>query len=182
MEWSFLPFCSFVDFFPNYFPPFLLLLPPADPHLQSNWDDGEGYYKARIGECVGDRFRILGVVGKGVFSTVLKCVDLYSPSSNTNTTNVNNNGAPSTVTNASTQSAAHVAIKMIRNNDTMRKAAEKEKSILLSIAQADPQNTKYCVRLLTHLDYRTRAMMYLWKIFVCKWAVMEVFGLFVLIF
>eukprot|EP01032_Pedospumella_encystans_P007858 gene7858-9370_t len=127
----------------------------TDPHLQSNWDDGEGYYKARIGECVGDRFRILGVVGKGVFSTVLKCVDLYSPA----TTNNNTNNGASTATTTATESAAHVAIKMIRNNDTMRKAAEKEKSILLSIAQADPHNTKYCVRLLTHLDYRNHVAM-----------------------
>jgi serine/threonine-protein kinase PRP4 len=47
-----------------------------------------------------------------------------------------------------------VAVKMIRNNDTMRKAAEKEKSILLSIAEHDPDNKKFCVRLLTHLEYR----------------------------
>jgi hypothetical protein len=102
-----------------------------DPHLQSNWDDGEGYYKARIGELIGDRFQILGVVGKGVFSTVLKCVDLRAGDGTSN-----------------------VAVKMIRNNDTMRKAAEKEKSILLSIAEHDPDNKKFCVRLLTHLEYR----------------------------
>jgi hypothetical protein len=102
-----------------------------DPHLQSNWDDGEGYYKARVGELIGDRFQILGVVGKGVFSTVLKCVDLRVGDGTT-----------------------HVAVKMIRNNDTMRKAAEKEKSILLSIAEHDPDNKKFCVRLLTHLEYR----------------------------
>jgi serine/threonine-protein kinase PRP4 len=102
-----------------------------DPLLQSNWDDGEGYYKARIGELVGDRFQILGVVGKGVFATVLKCVDLRAGDGTTN-----------------------VAVKMIRNNDTMRKAAEKEKSILLSIVEHDPDNKKFCVRLLTHLEYR----------------------------
>ena len=107
------------------------VLEGEDPHLQSNWDDGEGYYKARIGELVGERFQILGVVGKGVFSTVLKCVDLRAGDGTTN-----------------------VAVKMIRNNDTMRKAAEKEKSILLSIAEHDPENKKFCVRLLTHLEYR----------------------------
>lgn len=58
-----------------------------------------------------------GVVGKGVFSTVLKCVDLRSG-----------------------DGSQHVAIKMIRNNDTMRKAAEKEKSILSEIAEKDPEN------------------------------------------
>ena len=29
------------------------LLEGEDPHLQSNWDDGEGYYKPRIGELIG---------------------------------------------------------------------------------------------------------------------------------
>lgn len=57
------------------------------------------------------------MVGKGVFSTVLKCVDLRGGDGN-----------------------QHVAIKMIRNNDTMRKAAEKEKSILSEIAEKDPEN------------------------------------------
>lgn len=44
-------------------------------HLQANWDDGEGYYKPTIGERIGDRFQVQGVLGKGVFSSVLKCKD-----------------------------------------------------------------------------------------------------------
>ena len=83
---------------------------------------------------IGDRFHTLGVVGKGVFSTVLKCYDLR-------------------VSNAD-GSHPTVAIKMIRNNDTMRKAADKEKSILLSILEKDPENKRFIVKLLTYLDYR----------------------------
>lgn len=30
-----------------------------------------------LGEIIGDRFRTLGIVGKGVFSTVLKCIDIH---------------------------------------------------------------------------------------------------------
>ena len=37
------------------------LLEGESPHLQSNWDDGEGYYKARVGEIIGDRFQTLGM-------------------------------------------------------------------------------------------------------------------------
>ena len=37
-----------------------------DRHLQSNWDDVEGYYKCRIGELIQDRYRTLGIVGKGM--------------------------------------------------------------------------------------------------------------------
>ena len=50
--------------------------PGENPHLQSNWDDGEGYYKPRIGEMIGERYQTLGTVGKGVFSIVIKCQDM----------------------------------------------------------------------------------------------------------
>lgn len=97
-------------------------------HLQSNYDDTDGYYKLTIGEVIAGRYRTQGVVGKGVFSTVLKCVDLVTEGT--------------------------VAIKMIRNNDVMRKAAEKELSILTLLSTRDPENKKYCVCMLGHLDYR----------------------------
>ena len=41
-----------------------LLLEGEDPHLQSNWDDGDGYYKARVGELICDRYKSMGIVGK----------------------------------------------------------------------------------------------------------------------
>jgi hypothetical protein len=109
------------------------LLEGEHPHLQSNWDDGDGYYKARIGEVIGDRFKILGVVGKGVFSTVLKCLDIRMGDGSTH----------------------NVAVKLIRNNEVMRKAAEKEKSILLALNERDVDNKRFCVKLLTYLDYRS---------------------------
>lgn len=123
----------------------------TNPHLQSNWDDGEGYYKARIGELIGDRFQILGVVGKGVFSTVLKCADLRAARP------VSGDGRPGG--GSIVDQPVHVAVKLIRNNDTMRKAAEKEKSILLAIAEKDPENKRFCVRLITHLEYRNHVAM-----------------------
>jgi serine/threonine-protein kinase PRP4 len=98
-------------------------------HLQSNWDDQEGYYKAMVGEVIDNRYRVLGMVGKGVFSTVLKCVDLAE------------DGVP-------------VAMKLIRNNDTMRKAAQKELELLTEIAARDPTGRKHCVRLLASLEHR----------------------------
>ena len=72
----------------------------------------------------------MGIVGKGVFSIVIKCVDLKVK-----------DGEP-------------VAIKVIRNNDTMRKAAEKERSILSMIKDRDPENRRHCVRLLSHFEFR----------------------------
>jgi serine/threonine-protein kinase PRP4 len=86
-------------------------------------DDAEGYYKASIGETISFTkddsqkmsFRVLGIIGKGVFSTVLKCV--YQPSSS---------GASAAV-DAVEQI---VAMKLIRSNETMTKAAMKEVRIL----------------------------------------------------
>lgn len=42
--------------------------------------------------------------------------------------------------------ASEVALKMIRNNDTMRKAAQKEISLLKELAEHDPTNRKHCIR------------------------------------
>jgi serine/threonine-protein kinase PRP4 len=47
-----------------------------------------------------------------------------------------------------------VAVKMIRNNDIMKKAADKELSILTDLASKDPENKKHCVRILANLEYR----------------------------
>ena len=115
-----------------------------NPHLQSNWDDSEGYYKSRIGEIINTRYRTLGVVGKGVFSTVLKCADLSKAVEESD-------GAMETKEGARFES---VAIKMIRNNDVMRKAADKELQILTLLGKHDPANKKHCVQLLEKFEYR----------------------------
>ena len=90
-----------------------------------------------------------GVVGKGVFSTVLKCVDLRAERGKDGKAPPPGPGVGPGL--GSGQEQQHVAIKMIRNNDTMRKAAEKEKSILLEIAEKDPENRYSPVTLLSVL-------------------------------
>ncbi|GKY97873.1 hypothetical protein MPSEU_000745300 [Mayamaea pseudoterrestris] len=98
-------------------------------HEQADWDDAEGYYKAVIGESISMelsstttgsatslQFRVAGVIGKGVFSTVLKC---------------------STVSNASSiEIPPIVALKCIRHNESMAKAALKELAMLLKLKGA----------------------------------------------
>ena len=100
-------------------------------------DDVEGYYKANIGEIItlpkeigaGEedddiiRFRVLGIIGKGVFSSVIKCVE-----------ETINNGANQQQDNATSQRV--VAMKIIRNNEVMAKAALKGETI----------DENYCVR------------------------------------
>ena len=78
-----------------------------------DYDDSEGYYKSTIGEIISfpntnteqQSFKVLGTLGKGVFSSVLKCVSTRNEE-------------------------AIIAIKLIRNNETMAKAAQKELRIL----------------------------------------------------
>jgi serine/threonine-protein kinase PRP4 len=105
-----------------------------NPTLQANWTDQEGYYKARVGEVIEGRYKVLGVIGQGVFSVVLKCLD-------------------------SSENGTEVALKMIRNNDTMRKAAQKEVALLKEIAEKDPHKKKHCVLLLKHLEHRNHTVM-----------------------
>jgi len=40
-----------------------------------NWDDAEGYMTCRVGEVLNGRYEVTTAVGKGVFSTVLRCRD-----------------------------------------------------------------------------------------------------------
>lgn len=121
----------------------------SQPHhsrqQQQDWDDHEGYYKAVIGETihltfdsinnqsevVGNNnqssgsttttitnsstdtscsFRITGFIGKGVFSTVLKALTINNSSS--------------------IELPPVVALKLIRSNETMSKAAINELHIL----------------------------------------------------
>ncbi len=43
---------------------------------------------------------------------------------------------------------------MIRNNEVMRKAAQRELDLLKELSAADPENKKHCVRLLDHFEVR----------------------------
>ena len=47
---------------------------------------------------------------------------------------------------------------MIRNNDTMRKAAEKELSILTQLTKTDPENKKHCVHIIEHSEFRNHVI------------------------
>jgi serine/threonine-protein kinase PRP4 len=122
---------------------------------QDGFDDTDGYYKASIGETmelevlgIGDgddggdeartlRLRVLGVIGKGVFSSVLKC------STTTNAAgaplSTHGDGIPTTISlGGSSEQQQHglpseVAIKCIRSNETMAKAALDEMKFLIRL-------------------------------------------------
>ena len=105
--------------------------------LADNWDDAEGYYCARIGEVLDGRYTITAHLGKGVFSNVLRAVDESKTE-----------GEPS-----------EVAIKVIRCNDSMYKAAQLEIDILQKLSGSDPENKRHCVRFVRHFEYREHVFM-----------------------
>ena len=105
----------------------------APAALKDNWNDEEGYYKARAGEVMHGRYKVLGMNGKGVFSTVMFATDA--------------------------QSGNDVAIKLIRDNETMRRAAEKEMRLLKDIADADPAKKFNCIQLLDTFEHRQHICM-----------------------
>jgi serine/threonine-protein kinase PRP4 len=100
------------------------------PDLRMDWDDKEGYYRARIGEMIEDRYEVVSdACGRGMFSNVVKCKDHRR-----NLT---------------------VAIKVIRTNDMMRDAAEKEVDILRKLcARQEKDDRRNIVRLFRHFDFR----------------------------
>ncbi|CAO2201428.1 unnamed protein product [Urochloa humidicola] len=97
-----------------------------------NWDDADGYYAYRLGESLGGRYEITAALGKGVFSGVVRAKDLKA-----------GKGDPE-----------KVAIKIIRNNDTMYRAGKLEVEILEKLARADRQDKRHCVWFISSFRYR----------------------------
>ncbi|KAJ2331269.1 U4/U6 small nuclear ribonucleoprotein prp4, partial [Coemansia sp. RSA 2671] len=81
--------------------------------MVDDWDDDEGYYRTNIGELLDGRYLVQAFLGQGVFSSVVKAID------------TKNSDAP-------------VAVKIIRQNETMHKAGMKEKKMLERLEAADP--------------------------------------------
>ncbi|KAF3918312.1 hypothetical protein ABW21_db0205315 [Orbilia brochopaga] len=101
---------------------------PIDFNMLDDWDDLEGYYRVILGELIDGRYHVQANLGKGMFSGVVRAMD--------------------------TKSEKLVAIKIIRNNETMRKAGQKEIDILKKLAAHDPEDRKHCVRLERSFDHK----------------------------
>ena len=114
--------------------------------LSDNWDDAEGYYRARMGEVLDGRYRVMEGSGRGVFSTVVKAKDTQASG--------DDEGAV-----AGEGAFSEVAIKVIRANETMYKAAQLEITVLKKLMGADPENKRHCVRFLRSFEYRDHVFM-----------------------
>ncbi|KAL6880779.1 protein kinase [Trichoderma novae-zelandiae] len=91
-------------------------------------DDKDGYYKIRIGEILNGRYQVQATLGRGMFSGVARAVDITTKQV--------------------------VAIKMMRNNDALRKGGYTEIAILQKLNDADPENRKHIVKFERSFDHR----------------------------
>ncbi|KAF8100891.1 hypothetical protein N665_0214s0051 [Sinapis alba] len=107
-------------------------VPMVRSGLYDNWDDAEGYYSYQFGELLDGRYEVIATHGKGVFSTVVRAKDLK----------------------AGPAEPEVVAIKIIRNNETMHKAGQTEVQILKKLAGSDREDKRHCVRFLSSFKYR----------------------------
>jgi len=99
-----------------------------------SFTNSEGYYVFRAGDMLLDRFRVISNQGRGVFSTVLRVQD----------TGFGNR---------------ELVVKIVRNNETMYKAGQKEVQNLKLLASKDPEGKKHCVRLLSSFEHRNHLCM-----------------------
>ncbi|KAI2638067.1 kinase-like protein [Xylaria nigripes] len=90
--------------------------------------DKDGYYKIRIGEVMNGRYQVQSTLGKGMFSGVAQAID---------------------ITNKKL-----VAIKMMRNNDALRKGGFTEIAILQKLNDADSENRKHVVKFERHFEHK----------------------------
>lgn len=99
-----------------------------DMSMMDNWDDPEGYYNVMLGELINGRYHVQQNLGKGMFSSVVRATD--------------------------SKTGKLVAVKIIRRNDTMRKAGMKEIEILQQLAAADPDDKKHVIRFERYFEHK----------------------------
>lgn len=121
-----------------------------DIGMLDNWDDPEGYYKVILGELLDSRYHVQSNLGKGMFSGVVRAEDAITKKP--------------------------VAIKLIRNNDTMRKAGMKEIEILQKINKADPEDKKHMIRLERYFEHKGHLCMVFENLSINLREVLKKFG------
>ncbi|KAK4052981.1 U4/U6 small nuclear ribonucleoprotein prp4 [Microbotryomycetes sp. JL221] len=103
----------------------------ALPGLTDNFDDEEGYYRVVLGELLDDgRYHVHANLGKGMFSSVVRAKDMQSTT------------------------GEEVAIKLIRSQESMFKAGQKEAGILRKLREADPEDKKHLIRMHRTFEHR----------------------------
>lgn len=91
-------------------------------------DDKDGYYKFRVGEILNGRYQVQSTLGRGMFSGVVRATDITTK--------------------------RPVAIKIMRNNDALRKGGYTEIAILAKLNTADADSRKHIVKFERSFDYK----------------------------
>ena len=99
-----------------------------DVNLMDNWDDHEGYYNAILGELIQGRYHVQQNLGRGMFASVVRARD--------------------------NKRSHDVAIKIIRNNESMFKAGKREIEILQDLAANDLDDKKHVIRLESFFEHK----------------------------
>ena len=126
------------------------MIQAIDMSMLDDWDDAEGYYKVKLGELLDGRYHVQSNLGKGMFSGVVRATDQIQ-----------------------TQT---VAIKIVRNNDTMHKAGLKEIAILQNLRDADPDDRKHLIRLERHFEHKGHLCMVFENLSINLREVLKKFG------
>lgn len=121
-----------------------------DRGMLDDWDDHQGYYKIILGELLDGRYHVKEQLGKGVFSGVVRALD--------------------------TKTQREVAIKIIRNNDTMRKAGQNEIKILEKLKENDVEDRKHVIRFERQFDHKDHLCMVFENLSINLREVLKKFG------
>ena len=91
-------------------------------------DDKDGYYKIRPTELLDGRYKIEATLGRGMFSGVARAKDVAT--------------------------GKIVAVKIMRNNDALRKGGFTEIAILQKLNAADVDNKRHIIRFERSFEYK----------------------------
>ncbi|KAJ5326688.1 hypothetical protein MYU51_001855 [Penicillium brevicompactum] len=97
-------------------------------NMVDDWDDAQGYYNVRLGELIDKRYQVQQTLGKGTFAAVVRALD--------------------------SKTGNLVAIKVIRNNDSMRKEGMKEIKTLNLLHEAEHGGNKHIVKFERYFDHK----------------------------
>ena len=121
-----------------------------DMSMLDDWDDHEGYYKVKLGELLDGRYHLQSNLGKGMFSGVVRAIDQ--------------------------RTKRLVAIKIVRNNETMHKAGQKEIGILKTLRNADLEDKKHLIRLERSFEHKGHLCMVFENLSINLREVLKKFG------
>ncbi|KAI8446065.1 kinase-like domain-containing protein, partial [Phakopsora pachyrhizi] len=111
----------------------------ADAEVVDNFDDADGYYRVILGELLDNgRYHVHANLGKGMFASVVRAKDMSSSAGKEATNGV----------------AKDVAIKLVRSQESMFKAGQKEATILRKLQEADPNSKYHLIRLERTFEHR----------------------------